>query len=125
MNAREKTEVWDSELGFGENRCWGLGAENRANPFPGGLVIHSIQACVRWRARGERPLQVVKTQGEVGPDGRLRLDVPVELPAGAVELVLIVGSTPQLNGSKYDFAGVVGKLQWQGDALEEQRQLRN
>ena len=38
-------------------------------------------------------MQVVKTKGEVGPDGRLRLDVPVELPAGAVELVLVVGST--------------------------------
>ena len=70
-------------------------------------------------------MQVVKTKGEVGPDGRLRLDVPVELPAGAVELVLVVGSTPPTNGSKYDFAHVVGKLQWQGDALEEQRKLRN
>ena len=43
-------------------------------------------------------MQVVKTKGEVGPDGRLRLDVPVELPAGAVELVLVVGGTPQPNG---------------------------
>ena len=70
-------------------------------------------------------MQVVKTQGEVGPDGRLRLDVPVELPAGAVELVLVVGGTPQPNGRKYNFADVVGKLQWQGDALEEQRKLRD
>ena len=70
-------------------------------------------------------MQVVKTQGEVGPDGRLRLDVPVELPAGAVELVLVVGGSPRPNGSKYDFSDVVGKLQWQGDALEEQRKLRN
>ncbi len=60
-------------------------------------------------------MQIVKTQGEVGADGRLRLDVPVELPAGAVELVLVVGSAPQPNGSKYNFADVVGKLQWQGD----------
>ena len=28
-------------------------------------------------------------------------------------------------GSKYNFAEVVGKLQWQGDALEEQRKLRD
>ena len=39
-------------------------------------------------------MQVVKTKGEVGADGRLRLDVPVELPAGAAELVLVAGSTP-------------------------------
>ena len=70
-------------------------------------------------------MQVVKTKSEVGLDGRLRLDVPVELPAGAVELVLVVGSTPQPNGSKYNFADVVGKLQWQGDALAEQRKLRD
>lgn len=76
-------------------------------------------------ARGEHPMQVVKTKGEVGADGRLRLDVPVELPAGAVELVLVVGSTPQPNGSQYNFAEIVGKLQWQGDALEEQRKLRD
>ena len=70
-------------------------------------------------------MQVVKTKGEVGPDGRLRLDVPVEFPAGAVERVLVVGSVPQPNGQEYDLAGVVGKLQWRGDAVEEQRKLRN
>ena len=70
-------------------------------------------------------MQIVKTTGEVGAGGRLRLDVPVELPAGTVELVLVVGGSPQPNGSKYNFAEVVGKLQWQGDALEEQRKLRD
>lgn len=60
-----------------------------------------------------------------GPDGRLRLDVPVELPAGAVELVMVVGSTTQPNRSKYNFADVVEKLKWQGDALEEQRKLHD
>ena len=53
-----------------------------------------------------------------GPDSRLRLDVPVEL-------VLVVGSTTQPNRSKYNFADVVEKLKWQGDALEEQRKLHD
>ena len=70
-------------------------------------------------------MQVVKTKGEVGTDGRLRLDLPVELPAGAVELVLVVVSAPQANGTKYNFADVVGRLQWKGDALREQRRLRD
>ena len=70
-------------------------------------------------------MQVVKTKGEVGSDGRLRLDVPVELPAGTVELVLVVGVSPQPNGSKYNFTDVVGRLEWQGDALKEQRKLRD
>jgi hypothetical protein len=69
-------------------------------------------------------MQVVKTKGEVGSDGRLLLDVPVKLPAGTVELVVVVGSTPP-NGSKYKFADVAGKLQWQGDALQEQQKLRD
>ena len=75
--------------------------------------------------RGEVRMQVVKTKGEVGTDGRLRLDLPVELPAGAVELVLVVGSAPQPNGTKYNFADVAGQLQWKGDALREQRRLRD
>jgi hypothetical protein len=70
-------------------------------------------------------MQIVKTQGEVGTVGRLRLDVPVELPAGTVELVLVVGGPSQPNGSKYNFTGVVGRLEWQGDALGEQRKLRD
>jgi hypothetical protein len=70
-------------------------------------------------------MQVVKTKGEVGRDGRLRLDVPVELPAGTVELVLVVGVSPQPNVSKYNFTGVVGRLEWRGNAVEEQRKLRD
>ena len=70
-------------------------------------------------------MQVVKTKGEVGSDERLRLDVPVELPAGTVELVLVVGVSPQPDGSKYNFTGIVGRLEWQGDALKEQRKLRD
>jgi hypothetical protein len=70
-------------------------------------------------------MQVVKAKGEVGRDGRLRLDVPVELPAGTVELVQVVDVSPQPNGSNYNLTGVVGRLQWQGDAVEEQRKLRD
>jgi hypothetical protein len=70
-------------------------------------------------------MQVVKTKGQVGSDGRLRVDVPVELPAGTVELVLVVNESAQPNGSTYDLGGVVGRLEWQGDAVEEQRRLRD
>ena len=70
-------------------------------------------------------MQIVKNQGDVGSDGRLGLDVPVEFPAGTVELVLVVGGPSQPKGSKYSFAGVVGRLKWQGDALGEQKMLRD
>lgn len=55
----------------------------------------------------------------------MKLDVPVELAAGTVELVLVVAEPPAPNGSKYDFAGVAGRLDWQGDALAEQGKLRD
>jgi hypothetical protein len=70
-------------------------------------------------------MQVLKTKGEVGADGRLRLDLPVELPAGPVELVLVLGSAARSNGANYDFTDIVGRLQWKGDALWEQRNLRD
>jgi len=45
----------------------------------------------------------VKTKGEVGPDGRLRLDVPVELPAGAVELPSPFANSAALKGGATSF----------------------
>ena len=70
-------------------------------------------------------MHVLKTKGEVGVDGHLHLDLPVELPAGPVELVLVLGSASRSNGANYDFTDIVGRLQWNGDALREQRNLRD
>lgn len=70
-------------------------------------------------------VRVLKTKGEVGPDGRLRVDIPAELPEGTIELVLVLGSNPPSNGARYDFSEVVGRLQWKGDAVREQRLLRD
>ena len=66
-------------------------------------------------------MQVLKIKGEVGADGRLRLDLPVELPAGPVELVLVMSTASPPNGTKYNFSDLVGQLQWKGDAVREQR----
>jgi len=70
-------------------------------------------------------MRVVKTKGEVGADGRLRLELPVELPAGPVELVLVLSTASARNGQKYNFSDLVGQLQWEGDAVREQRRLRD
>jgi hypothetical protein len=70
-------------------------------------------------------MQVLKTTGEVGADGHLRLDLPVEFPAGPVDLVLVLSGAPRSNGARYDFTDVIGRLQWEGDALKEQRRLRD
>ena len=70
-------------------------------------------------------MRVLKTRGEVGVDGRLRLELPVELPAGPVELVLVLSTTPGGNEAKYNLSDLVGQLQWAGDAVREQRNLRD
>jgi hypothetical protein len=62
-------------------------------------------------------MQVVKTRGQGGSHGRLRL--------GAGEGPSAKPSVTPPSGSKYNFAGVVGRLEWQGDAVEEQRKLRD
>ncbi len=76
-------------------------------------------------AVGKVQMRVLKTKGEVGSDGHLRVDVPVKLPAGSIELVMILSNTSQSNGKKYDFSEVAGRLQWKGDAVREQRILRD
>jgi hypothetical protein len=70
-------------------------------------------------------MQILRTKGRVGADGCLRVDVPVELPAGPVEPVMVLGSSPPSNGTKYNFSELGGQLQWQGDAVREQRILRD
>jgi hypothetical protein len=75
--------------------------------------------------QGRLSLRVLKTKGEVGVDGRLRLELPVELPAGPVELVLVLSTPSARDGAKYNFSDLVGQLQWAGDAVREQRNLRD
>ena len=70
-------------------------------------------------------MRVLKAHGEIGADGHLRLDIPVELPAGAIELVLVLGNVPRSNGDRYNFADLAGRLEWKGDGLREQRILRD
>jgi hypothetical protein len=70
-------------------------------------------------------VQVLRTKGEIGADGHLRVDVPMELPAGTIELVMVLGRALPSSGVKYDFSELAGKLQWQGDAVQQQRILRD
>jgi hypothetical protein len=72
-------------------------------------------------------MQTLKFKSQVDEDGHLRLDVPTTLPSGEVELVLVIESVasaaPREPG--YDFSDLAGRLYWSGDALEQQRTLRN
>ncbi len=72
-------------------------------------------------------MEVLTLTGKIDSDGHLRLDVLTELPAGNVEIALIINPNlqPQPEPKKYDFSDLAGKLTWQGDAVAIQRDLRN
>jgi hypothetical protein len=72
-------------------------------------------------------MQTLKFKSQVDEDGHLRLDVPTTLPSGEVELVLVIESVASgvMREPGYDFSDLTGRLRWAGDALEQQRALRN
>jgi hypothetical protein len=67
-------------------------------------------------------METVKLSAHIDPDGHLRLDLPTNLPTGEVELVIVM-SRPKRRW--YNFADLLGKLAWKGDALATQRALRD
>ena len=67
---------------------------------------------------------VLRLQGRIDSDGHLRLDVPTDLREGEVEVVVEI---QQSNGAVtgIDFSDLAGRLQWRGDAVWQQRELRD
>jgi hypothetical protein len=71
-------------------------------------------------------VQVMKLSSKIDPDGHLRIDLITQLPEGQVDLVVVINPVNVSNFvNRYDFSDLVGKLTWQGDALSEQRRLRD
>jgi len=56
----------------------------------------------------------------------LDFDLPANIPVGKAEVVLVVESVAQSEKAhEYNFDDVFGKLEWTGDAVAEQRALRD
>lgn len=72
-------------------------------------------------------MQVIhlNVHGKIEPDGRLRVDVPTQLPAGDADIAMTIRATGQLKNGGYDFSDVAGRLSWRGDAVAEQRVIRD
>jgi hypothetical protein len=71
-------------------------------------------------------MQTYTLTGKVDADGRLRLDVSTQLPPGEFEVVVHIGDVPSgQTHRRYDFSDLAGKLSWRGDAVAEQRRLRD
>ena len=71
-------------------------------------------------------MDILKLTARIDEDGHLRLDIPTQLTASDVDVVIVLQPTqPTASQQRYDFSDLVGKLQWQGDALAVQRMLRD
>lgn len=72
-------------------------------------------------------MEVIKLIAEIDNTGKLKIDIPTNLEAGEVDLVVIVN--PLLKKDKrqniYDFSNLPGELSWRGDAVTIQRKLRD
>lgn len=54
---------------------------------------------------------------------RISVDVPREFAPFACRVIVV--PLQEVRKRKYDFSDLVGRLQWKGDAVAEQRRLRD
>lgn len=72
-------------------------------------------------------MEVLKLTTTIDESGYLNLNIPTQLAAGEVNIVVVLNpvSSQGQQKSSYDFSDLVGRLTWQGDALIMQRTLRD
>lgn len=75
----------------------------------------------------QKVMEVLKLTTEIDETGQLKIDLPTNLEAGKVDLVVIVNPLTEKakEQNNYDFSDLKGTLSWQGDAVATQRQLRD
>ena len=54
---------------------------------------------------------------------RISVDIPVEYRSYSFQVILV--PLEEERKPKYDFSDLVGKLEWNGDAVKEQRKMRD
>ena len=72
-------------------------------------------------------MEVLKLTNKIDDKGQLKIDLPTNLEAGKVDLVVIVNPVAEKakEQNNYYFSDLEGKLSWQGDAVAVQRKLRD
>ena len=72
-------------------------------------------------------MEVLKLTTKINELGYLNIDIPTNLEAVEVDLVVIINPVSAKNRRKpkYDFSDLAGRLSWQGDGVEMQRNLRD
>ena len=62
---------------------------------------------------------------DIKQDGHLKIDIPTSLKNAKIELLIVINPVEEKKIPKYDFSDLVGKLEWSGDAVSEQRKMRD
>ncbi|MBW4692636.1 MAG: hypothetical protein KME27_12820 [Lyngbya sp. HA4199-MV5] len=72
-------------------------------------------------------MQSIILTGKIDADGHLRLDVLTSLVSGDVEVKMTIQpiQSEQSFAATYDFSDLAGTLNWQGDSVVAQRNLRD
>ncbi|MEH1925946.1 hypothetical protein [Nostoc sp.] len=72
-------------------------------------------------------MEVIKLTTKIDESGYLNLNIPTQLAAGDVNIVVVLNpvSSEGKQQASYDFSDLVGRLTWQGDVVAMQRTLRN
>ncbi len=71
-------------------------------------------------------MEVLNLTGKIDDKGHLNLHLPTSFPPGNIEIVLIMNPIERKQEEKkYDFSDLAGKLNWKGDAVAVQRELRD
>lgn len=72
-------------------------------------------------------MEVLKITTTIDESGYLNLNIPTQLAAGEVNIVVVLNPVSSDGKQKpsYDFSDLAGQLTWQGNAVAMQRTLRD
>jgi len=68
-------------------------------------------------------MKMLQINTKTDRDGHLRLDMPLTHSSMDISVILVMADIPGPKGG-YDCSDLAGKLTWQGDAVKQQRTMR-
>jgi hypothetical protein len=74
-------------------------------------------------------METLRMTAKPGKHGRVIINVPPRFRSRKLDLVVVLNeisnTAEKKTGGEYDFASLQGRLRWKGNALKEQKRLRN
>lgn len=67
-------------------------------------------------------MKTFKLETQTDANGNLLLDLKTDFKSKKMEVLIVVQETDKT--SKYNFTNLIGKLEWDGDPLAEQKKIR-